>query len=110
MGHDKISHSPFKFNSHWLEHEDLVILLKNTWKVFYENFTLSPASQFHANLKLIKNVAICWSVKRKEQDTKDLVEIEVLLLDACTKLVLVMLMMRIRLLYMCWNLEGEKIC
>ena len=47
---------------------------------------MSPASQFSANLKKIKNVSICWSIKRKEQDTKDLVEIEFLLDDACTKL------------------------
>ena len=30
LGHDKNTHSPFKFNAHWMEHEDLVILLKNT--------------------------------------------------------------------------------
>ena len=59
LGHDKISHSPFKFNSHWLEHEDLVLLLKNTWKMYDDNFVLSPASQFSANLKKIKNVSIC---------------------------------------------------
>ena len=30
LGHDNKLHSTFKFNPHWLEHEDLVILLKNT--------------------------------------------------------------------------------
>ena len=35
---------------------------------------------------MIKNVSICWSVKRKEQDTKYLVEIEFLLEAACSKL------------------------
>ena len=78
-------HSPFKFNPHWLENEDLVLLLKNTWKVFDVNSVLSPASQFSANLKMIKNVSICWSVKRKAHDTKDLIEIEFLLEAACSK-------------------------
>ena len=86
LGRDKHLHTPFKFNPHWLEHEDLISLLKNTWKVYDENSALSPASQFNATLKMIKNEAICWFVKRKEHDTKDLVEIEGLLLDACTKL------------------------
>ena len=44
LGHDNKLRSPFKFNPHWLENEDLVILLKNTWKVFDENFVLSLAS------------------------------------------------------------------
>ena len=70
LGHDKILHSPFKFNPHWPEHEDLVLLLKNTWKMYDDNSILSPASQFSDNLKKIKNVSICWSVKRKEHDTK----------------------------------------
>ena len=30
LGHDKKLHSPFKFNPHWMDHEDLFILLKNT--------------------------------------------------------------------------------
>ena len=84
MGHDKKLHTPFKFNPHWLVNEDLVNLLKNTWKVYEENSELPLASQFLANLKRIKNVSICWSVKRKEQDTKDLVEIAFLLENACT--------------------------
>ena len=67
-----------------MEHEDLVILLKNSWKLYNEQSILSPALQFSANLKKIKNVAICWSVKKKEQDTKDLVGIETLLETSCT--------------------------
>ena len=82
LGHDKILHSPFKFNPHWLEHEDLVLLLKNTWKFFDNNSVLSSASQFSKNLKKIKNVSICWSVKRKDRDTKELIEIELLLGNA----------------------------
>ena len=70
VGRDKKLHTPFKFNPHWLDHEDLVILLKNTWKVYGENSDLSPASQFSANLKKIKSVSICWYVKKKEPDTK----------------------------------------
>ena len=53
MNQDKNAHSPFKFNDHWLVNEDLVILLKNTWKVYDENSVVSPASQFLANLKRI---------------------------------------------------------
>ena len=65
LGHDKNTHSPFKFNAQWLEHEDLVIILKNTWRVYDENSNMSPASQFPANLKRIKDVSICWSVKEE---------------------------------------------
>ena len=54
QGQDKNLHIPFKFNPHWLEHEDLVILLKNSWKVYDEQSVLSPALQFSANLKKIK--------------------------------------------------------
>ena len=86
MGHDKKLHTPFKFNPYWLGNEDLVNLLKKNWKVYDENSALPPVAQFQANLKKIKNVSICWSVKRKEQDTKELNEIEVLLEASCTKL------------------------
>ena len=58
LGRDKKLHTPFKFNPHWLDHEDLVSLLKNTWKVYDENFVLPPTAQFQANLKMIKNEAI----------------------------------------------------
>ena len=35
--------------------------------------------KFAANLKIIKEVSITWSIKKKEQDNKDLVDIETLL-------------------------------
>ena len=47
---------------------------------------MSPTLHFSTNLKRIKDISICWSVKRKEQDLKDLVEIEILLEEACTKM------------------------
>ena len=81
----KNAHSPFKFNAHWLIHKDLVTLLKNSWRVYDDNPGLSPAMHFAANLKRIKDISICWSVKRKVQDLKDLVEIEILLDVACNK-------------------------
>ena len=68
--------SPFKFNSHWLENDDLVKLLKGSWVVFTDNFHVSPASHFASNLKRIKDVSISWSVKKKEMELKDLVQIE----------------------------------
>ena len=37
---------------------------------------LSPASQFVENLKRIKEISIKWSLKKKAQDIKDLVDIE----------------------------------
>ena len=37
---------------------------------------VSPASQFATNLKILKEVSIVWSVKKKSQDIKDLVDIE----------------------------------
>ena len=52
--------SPFKFNVNWLVNDDLVSVLKDSWKVFDERFELSPASQFAVNLKTIKDVSIDW--------------------------------------------------
>ena len=37
---------------------------------------ISPTSQFVANLKRIKDLSIVWSLKKKSQDIKDLVDIE----------------------------------
>ena len=71
--------SPFKFNAHWLVNDDLVKSLKDSWVVFSDNYHVSPASHFASNLKRIKDVSISWSVKKKEMDLKDLVEIENLL-------------------------------
>ena len=44
------------------------------------------ASQFALNLKTIKDVSIDWSVKKKAQDQKDLVDIESLLAEYFNKL------------------------
>ena len=44
-----------------------------------------PAMHFADNLKRIKEISICWSVKKKVQHLKDLVAIEILLEEACTK-------------------------
>ena len=71
--------SPFKFNANWLENGDLVTLLKASWKAFDVSSGLSSATQFAANLKTIKEVSISWSIKKKVQDNKDLVDIEALL-------------------------------
>ena len=46
---------------------------------------MSPALHFSANLKRIKEISICRYVKRKVQELKDLVEIEILLQEECTK-------------------------
>ena len=77
--------SPFKFNAHWLTDENLVCLLKDTWVVYNDYLSESPASQFSTNLKRIKDVSIYWSVKKKERDIKDLVEIELLLEESFNK-------------------------
>ena len=77
--------SPFKFNANWLANEGFVSLLKNSWKVFYESLVLSSATQFAMNLKIIKEVSISWSVQKKSQDLKDLVDIEVLLAKSFDK-------------------------
>ena len=37
---------------------------------------VSPTSQFVANFKRIKKLSIQWSLKKKAQDIKDLVDIE----------------------------------
>ena len=47
--------------------------------VYSDNLHDSPAYHFASNLKRVKDVSISWSVKKKEVDFKDLVEIEILL-------------------------------
>ena len=71
--------SPFKFNPHWLENEDLVKILKDTWVAYSDNLHDSPASHFASNLKSMKVVSTAWSVKQKEIEYKELVEIEILI-------------------------------
>ena len=53
--------------------------------VYSDNIHDSLASHFAANLKCVKDVSISWSVKKKEVDFKDLVEIEILLADFFNK-------------------------
>ena len=62
-----------------MENDGLVTLLKSSWKGFDVSSGLSYATQVAMNLKIIKNVSITWSVKKKDQDNKDLVNIEALL-------------------------------
>ena len=71
--------SPFKFNPNWLENEDLVKTLKDTWVAYFDNLHDSPASHFASNLKSLKDVSIVWSVKKMEIEYKELVEIEILI-------------------------------
>ena len=70
--------SPFKL-AHWLENDDLVNLLKDSWVTYSDNLHDSPASHFASNLKCIKDVSIAWSAKKKEIEYKHLVEIEIML-------------------------------
>ena len=88
--------SPFKFNPHWLENEDLVKSLKESWVVYSDNRHDSPASHFASNLKRIKEVSVAWFVKKKELEFKDLVEIENILYVFLISLVLASRLMRIR--------------
>ena len=52
------AHCPFKFNACWLENNELVALLKASWVVFDALSEVSPASQFDANLKRLKEISI----------------------------------------------------
>jgi hypothetical protein len=56
----------FKFNSRWLEEEEFMVLIKDTWKTFdpkVENFV---CGQFAATLKTMKEKVSSWA---KERDT-----------------------------------------
>ena len=55
---------------------ELVEELKGSWVGYDALSDISPASQFAANLKRIKDLSIIWSLKREAQDIKDLVDIE----------------------------------
>ena len=81
MTKDSRPRNPFKFNASWLEDEDFVSLLKSTWTGFSDKLEISPAAHFTLNLKKIKEVSISWSVAKKLQEDKDLVDIEFLLAD-----------------------------
>ena len=70
---------PFNFNPHWLEDDELVKSLIESWVAYFDNLHDSPASHFASNLKRIKDVSISWSVKKKEMEFKELVEIELML-------------------------------
>ena len=72
--------SPFNFNPHWLEHDDLVKTLKDYWVDYSDNLHVSLASHFASNLKRIKDVSIAWSIKKKEIEYKELVEFEILII------------------------------
>ena len=74
------AHSPFKFNACWLANE-LVPLLKASWVVYEACSEVSPTSQFAVNLKRLKEVSICWSVKKNAQDIKDLVDIQFAMME-----------------------------
>ena len=54
----------------------MVEALKDSWVLFDARSDLSPVSQFIENLKRIKEISIKWSLKKKVQDIKDLVDIE----------------------------------
>ena len=56
------AHCPFKFNACWLENIELVEVLKGSWVAFDASFEVSPASQFVANLKRLKDLSIEWSL------------------------------------------------
>ena len=46
---------------------------------------VSPTVHFAANLKRIKDVSILWSIKKKTQEFKDLVDIKLLLAESFNK-------------------------
>ena len=47
--------------------------------MYVDNPLVSVASHFAANLKHIKEVSISWAIKKKAVETKDLIEIELLI-------------------------------
>ena len=53
---------------------------------FFDNLELSPVVHFASNLKKIKDVSISWSVAKKLQENKDLVDIENLLAQSFHKM------------------------
>ena len=51
-----------------------------------DNDLVSSASHFVDNLKHLKEVPILWSVQKKSQEIKELVDIELLLVNSYNKL------------------------
>ena len=82
LNNDVKPRSPFKFNANWLLNEEFVSLLKELWTVYVDNPVVSPVAHFATNLKHIKDVSILWYVNKKAQERKDLVDIELLLVES----------------------------
>ena len=86
LNKDVRPHRPFKFNANSLMNEYFGSLLKSYWNVYVNNPKVSLASYFATNFKKIKDVSISWSVKKKTQENKDLVEIESVLVVSFNKM------------------------
>ena len=54
----------------------MVEALKDSWVLFDDRSALSPEAQFSVNLKRIKAISTKWSLNKKAQNIKDLVDIE----------------------------------
>lgn len=98
--------SPFKFNSHWLKDEWFVKLLKDSWKVYEDNDLVTPTTHFTSNLKILKDVYICWSVEKHAQDCKDIVAIELKLIESFNKLGFVFFLEEVKTMLI--GLEARK--
>ena len=63
-----------------------VSLLKESSIAYVENQEVLPAVHFTSNLRRIKEVYISWSFKNKVQEFKDIVDIELLLVESFNKM------------------------
>jgi hypothetical protein len=67
---------PFKFNAIWLEDQDFVSLVKNSWVDLLGTKVLPPMESLVKKLKRLKNLVIVWERKKKAEGKKELVQLD----------------------------------
>jgi hypothetical protein len=67
---------PFKFNTTWLEDEELQKLVKENWVAYDPIFGLPTTIQFVENVKIIKQLTLPWDIARCAREDKKLRHIE----------------------------------
>jgi hypothetical protein len=68
--------SPFKFNKTWLEDESFINLVKENWIPFHLDSHQSTTFHFVENLKRIKEKVKPWDFQKRQNEDKELKEIE----------------------------------
>jgi hypothetical protein len=75
FGSDIVSY-PFKFNAVWMEDQDFVSFVRNSWADLLGTEVLTPMESLVKKLKRLKSMVIVWERKKKVEGKKELVQLE----------------------------------